>query len=224
VLAATKKHEILLLSRRDIPAATSGPGIKYLKTDYSVSDLAPILRGVDVVLSFIAPFLDQEEAFNVQKNLIDASVQAGVKRFAPSEWGSTSFEHLPWYTYKALTRQYLLELNKNEKKIEYGLFLPGLFTNYFTRPYNSAKYVHPMETPFDFEGKKALIREGSEQDKLTLTTCQDLANVVARAVEVKGEWPVVGGITGTTLSIGRIIALGEEIRGMLFPVLYSLAF
>ena len=86
MLVATKKHEILIFSRRDVPDSTSGSGIRYLKTDYSsVSDLAFILQGVDVVLSFIAPFLDQEEAFNVQKNLVDASIQAGVKRFAPSE-------------------------------------------------------------------------------------------------------------------------------------------
>jgi nucleoside-diphosphate-sugar epimerase len=210
------------LSRRDVTDATSSSGIKYLKTDYtSVSDLSSILQGVNVVLSFIAPFLDQEEAFNVQKNLIDASVQAGVKRFAPSEWGSASFEHLSWYTYKALTRQYLLELNKNERKIEYSLFQPGLFTNYFTRPYNSSKHVKPIEMPYDFQGKRALVREGGEEDKLTLTTVQDLANVVARAVEFEGEWPVVGGITGTKLSIGQIVALGEEIRGMFFP--YSIS-
>jgi hypothetical protein len=38
------------------------------------------------VLSFIAT--EQDLASTVQKNLIDAAVQAGVKRFAPSEWST----------------------------------------------------------------------------------------------------------------------------------------
>jgi hypothetical protein len=61
--------------------------LTWVKTGYgSVEELVKILQGAHTVLSFIAPYLDQEEAINTQKKLIDASVQAGVKRFAPSEW------------------------------------------------------------------------------------------------------------------------------------------
>jgi hypothetical protein len=49
------------------------------------------LHGVDTVLSFIVAFEDAEGT--IQKNLIDASVAAGVKRFAPSEW-ATYVNHL----------------------------------------------------------------------------------------------------------------------------------
>jgi hypothetical protein len=52
-----------------------------------VDELAGHLQGVDVVLSFIAPH-DQQQGVSGQKNLIDAAVKAGVKRFAPSEWVS----------------------------------------------------------------------------------------------------------------------------------------
>ena len=38
------------------------------------------------MLSFIAT--QEDPASTVQKNLIDAAVQAGVKRFAPSEWST----------------------------------------------------------------------------------------------------------------------------------------
>jgi hypothetical protein len=43
------------------------------------------LDGVHTVLSFIVVHLDENAA--AQKALIDAAIQAGVKRFAPSEWG-----------------------------------------------------------------------------------------------------------------------------------------
>ena len=48
------------------------------------AQLAKILQGVDTVLSFIVAHSDPGSV--AQKNLIDAAVQAGVRRFAPSEW------------------------------------------------------------------------------------------------------------------------------------------
>ena len=85
--------------------------------------------------------------------------------------------------------------------------------NYFTYPYGSAKHFHPFETQIDFNKRRALTLDGGDDDRITLTTAQDFANVVARAVEYEGEWPIVGGIKGTELSIGQLIALGEKIRG-----------
>jgi len=59
-----------------------------VKANYEdVAELTSHLQGVDVVLSFIAP-LDLQQGVTFQKNLIDASIKAGVKRFVPSEWVS----------------------------------------------------------------------------------------------------------------------------------------
>jgi len=61
-------------------------GITSRTVDYNnKSSLAEALRGIHTVLSFIQLLADPENT--AQKNLIDASVAAGVKRFAPSEWG-----------------------------------------------------------------------------------------------------------------------------------------
>jgi hypothetical protein len=46
-----------------------------------------------------------------------------------------------------------------------------------------------------------------------MTTVKDLANVVARAIEYEGEWPVIGGIHGGTFRISEIIELGAKVRG-----------
>ena len=70
-----------------------------------------------------------------------------------------------------------------------------------------------MELPWDFNNRRALLLEGGDSGIMTLTTVQDLANVVAEAIEFEGEWPAMGGIRGTDISIGRLIALGEQIRG-----------
>ena len=63
------------------------PGITWLAVNYNnQKDLVEGLRGIHTVLSFV----NQSPAdceYNSQKNLIDASIAAGVKRFAPSEFG-----------------------------------------------------------------------------------------------------------------------------------------
>jgi hypothetical protein len=56
-----------------------------VQVDYTDKEaLAKALAGVETVLSFITVNSDHDSAS--QKNLIDASIKAGVKRFAPSEW------------------------------------------------------------------------------------------------------------------------------------------
>lgn len=70
---------------QDAPAGETSGGITWAKTDYKDKEqLAQILQGTHTLLSFIG----DEPTAPVQKNLIDAAVQAGVKRFAPSEWAS----------------------------------------------------------------------------------------------------------------------------------------
>jgi hypothetical protein len=49
------------------------------------NSLVEALRGIHTVLSFIQLLADRQNT--AQKNLIDAAIAAGVKRFAPSEWG-----------------------------------------------------------------------------------------------------------------------------------------
>ena len=60
-------------------------GVTWTKTDYSDKKLlTSILDGVHIVLSFVSGPQDPGSA--IQKNLIDAAIAAGVRRFAPSEW------------------------------------------------------------------------------------------------------------------------------------------
>ncbi|KAL1652908.1 hypothetical protein SLS61_004528 [Didymella pomorum] len=189
-----------------------------------MEELSGLLRGYDVVLSFIAPYLDQSEAALAQKNLIDASIQVGVERFAPSEWASARFEYLPWYSYKAETRQYLEKINKDSKVLDYCLFQPGLFTNYLAQPYRTSNHLDAIETPFDFDNRRMIVCAGGDDQKVTMTTVTDFANVVAMAVEYPGDWPVVGGMKGSDLSLRDLLTLGEQLRAGLLSAIDAGAF
>ena len=103
-IVAEGKHQVTVFSRRVGRKNTSWPrspwcltahlqdvqgvakpGLKLVQIkDYSdKAELVAALRGVHTVLSFVT----QDDPENTaQKTLIDASVEAGVKRFAPSEW------------------------------------------------------------------------------------------------------------------------------------------
>jgi uncharacterized protein YbjT (DUF2867 family) len=69
-------------SARDCP-----PGVAWRSVNYNdKNDLAEALRGIHTVFSFVNQVVADHNN-NSQRNLIDASVAAGVKRFAPSEYG-----------------------------------------------------------------------------------------------------------------------------------------
>ncbi|KAJ4258834.1 hypothetical protein NW762_007921 [Fusarium torreyae] len=216
-LVARNKHEILILSRKDAPATEVAPGVKWFKTSYEdIEELSKILEGVHTVLSFMS-VSPGGTATRPQENLIDASVQAGVKRFAPSEWSCAGLDTLPWYNFKKDAREYLAKINKDKKVIEYTLFQFGLFTNYMTYPFKSSKHVLMFETPINFHGRRALLVDDGEAI-ITLTTAQDAAQVTALAVEDESEWPLVSGVKGSDITLNELVALGEKIRGGPFTV------
>lgn len=66
--------------------------MSWAKTTYEdPKQLAEILQGVHTLLSFATT--QDDPSATVQKNLITAAVQAGVKRFAPSEWSTWVVSH-----------------------------------------------------------------------------------------------------------------------------------
>ncbi|GAB1317911.1 Isoflavone reductase IRL [Madurella fahalii] len=115
------------------------------------------------------------------------------------------------------TKDYLKRVNENGKVLEYCLFQPGLFVNYLATPHKTAEYVTPLNTFVDLQNRHAIVVNG-HNPIVTFTTVQDMAAVVARAVDFEGVWPVVGGIRGNHLAVSEIIKIGESIRGGPFSV------
>ncbi|KAI1074522.1 hypothetical protein F5B20DRAFT_563081 [Whalleya microplaca] len=216
-LMASNKHDITILSRREAPKTTNMPGIEWKTVDYSdKTALVGALRGVHTLLSFVQLLSDPDQ--KSQKNLIDAAVSAGVKRFAPSEYGSKGTVDMVWWQGKERIREYLKEVNEKGNNLEYILFQPGLFLDYLAFPYKTAKYVDPLQTVFDFENRRAIVVDGREDAVMTFTTVADLAAVVAQAVDYDGRWPTTGGIRGNRLTFSQLLEIGRRVRGCPFTV------
>ncbi|KAI1099399.1 NAD(P)-binding protein [Jackrogersella minutella] len=215
VLVATGKHEIIGLIRRDPASFPSLPGVKWVQTTYEdKSELVRLFEGVETVLTFFPVHFDPGNV--TQKRLIDAAVEAGVKRFAPSEWATgvkleSSTDVIPWYAGKIEISHYLEELNREKQVIEYTRFQVGGFMNYLAHPHKTSTHVNTLPFQFDFSTQHATVIEDSLDDAMTWITVEDIAAVVAKAIEYRGKWPSVGGMVGSRVTIREMLHLGEAV-------------
>jgi hypothetical protein len=97
--------------------------------------------------------------------------------------------------------------------LEYSLFQLGIFTNYLGVPHQTTKHLQLFNIHVDVENRRAIVPAEGDL-KLTFTTVQDVARVVAEAIDYQGVWPETGGINGHTLTNPELLKLAEEIRGM----------
>ena len=65
---------------------------------------------------------------------------------------------------------------------------------------------------FNFQQRRAVVINGHDPI-FTFTSAQDIAAIVAKAIDYEGEWPTIGGISGNKVFISQIIKIGEEVRG-----------
>ncbi|GME61789.1 NmrA-like protein [Neofusicoccum parvum] len=210
-IVAKNKHNVTVFTRQTVENPRSD-GLTWVQVDYkNKHDLADKLHGVDVVLSFFSG-ADRLGVIQTEKNLIDAAVQAGVKRFAPAEWGTRSNNTVPFYTFKDDVRKYLEDLNKDKTVIEYSLFQPGLFLNYLGYPHSSTKHFSMSPIYVDLEKRRAIIVSDGNSP-ITFTTIQDMAGVVAEALDYEGKWPATGGMQGTQTTVAELVELGTKLRG-----------
>lgn len=65
----------------------------------------------------------------------------------------------------------------------------------------------------DFENRQAIIVDEGSQP-VTFTIAQDLASVVAEALDYEQRWPTVGGVQGWQTTSADLVKLGEKLRGV----------
>ncbi|KAF1926140.1 NAD(P)-binding protein [Didymella exigua CBS 183.55] len=206
----TGKHDVTIFTRSGAPS-TPVPGVRYQKVDYAdVGELTAALQGVDVCLSFLIVHLDTDST--AQRNLIAACQAAGVKRFAPSEWGIKNGSGAPPYVNKDFIAEYLAELNKEKTVLEYCLFQPSIFLDYFANPHTLSPGLITWPFFIDFESRRAIVLDDGDQP-IVVTAIADDSEILARALEDPRPWPAVGGVRGCRTSLNELVALGKKIRG-----------
>ncbi|UKZ83927.1 hypothetical protein TrVFT333_011742 [Trichoderma virens FT-333] len=109
---------------RTASTAEPPPGTNVFRTDYSRASLVSAFKGQDAVVNTIT-MPDFEE----QKNIIDAAVDAGVKRFIPAEFGiDTSKEKtVEIMTFLRVKPQIIHYLRSIEDRITWTAIITGPF-------------------------------------------------------------------------------------------------
>jgi hypothetical protein len=69
----------------------------------------------------------------------------------------------------------------------------------------------------DFQNRRAIVVDGYDA-VMTFTTVKDLAAVVFLAVDLAGEWPIIGGIRGNRVPVSEVLKIGEKVRGLSYPI------
>ncbi|KAJ6195903.1 hypothetical protein J3E72DRAFT_396904 [Bipolaris maydis] len=218
-LLAKDKHDIIVLTRQDPTQVALPNGVQTIQLDYNEKgQIVDALQGVETVFSFIITGKDPGNV--AQKNLIDACVEAKVRRFAPSEWVGVSSTGTPWYAGKAAVSAYLQELNTEKKVIEYCRFMPGLALDYLAYPKQTCKHFPNLGMQVDFFNCRAILLKEDNPGRFGLTAVKDIAAVAAEAVDYPGEWPVEGGMHSAMLSAPELVEIGEKLRGKKFDIEY----
>ncbi|KAL7904473.1 hypothetical protein GGI35DRAFT_472408 [Trichoderma velutinum] len=162
----SKDHEIPILSRSTVPTMTLTSNLEWQIVDYNdVKSLTRALNGTHTLLSFIQTLRDFKQ--NVQRNLIDAAIEAGVKRFSPSEYGSKDTIDMSWSGQKEIIREYLREINKPEIN-KRGIVVEG-HEDAIMNLTSVADFAAIVARAVDYEGGKWPTIGGIRGSRLTFT-------------------------------------------------------
>ena len=204
----TRKHNVVALSRSSNPTLTA-KGVDVRPVSYTDhASLVTALRDVHTLLSVIGSF-SSDEVRDSQLALIAAAKEAGVKRFAPSEYANKEYGDWDFYAGKIP----VLEATK-ASGMEYTQFTCGIFTNYLGTgtPKGESEALaglRPMNYVINVKAGTADL-PGDGNAKMVFTRVQDVGKFVAAALDLD-KWEEEMGMVGSTMSYNEVVAAIEKV-------------
>lgn len=150
--------------------------------------------------------------------LLEAAKEAGVKRFAPSEWSFPAYKTVEIYAFKEVVWQQCLRSG-----LEVTRFYCGVWTNIYARGAvrdEEEATAGFKEDPLGVDvGKRTarLLLDGNA--KLTFTRVQDVAAFAIKALELP-RWNPILYIIGDVLSFKQVMQIAEDVTGAKFGITY----
>ena len=230
----TSTHTPIVLSRRERDhdgelklwsGYEHGQQVQVRYVDYhDQSSLVTALQGIHTVISVVLT-PDPTEWVTAQINLLHAAKEAGVKRFAPSEWAFGSRAHE-----KADIDRPKIEVWKEVEKsgLEATRFVCGGFMNYLGIGCPGLKHLQDealagfSEGPYLFNLKdgwaEVPLKADGSYPRVTMTEIGDIGRFVAAALDLD-KWEDEMSMAGDTLRFDEVIKLAEEATGKKFKVI-----
>jgi len=207
------QHSLVILSQKPRDDLTA-LGVPVSIIDYSRPEtLVTALQGVHTVISVTFTF-DPASFVSSQLTLLQAAKDAGVKRFAPSQWAfaEAASDIIGIYHPKA-------EIWKavKESGLQYTAFRPGLYLNFMafgsTKPELDER-VFKASPKFPFCLNIAAGRAdipGSGEERLNITFTDDIAGFTAASLDT--EWTTESGMAGSVTTFNELVSIAEKVTG-----------
>ncbi|KAL1955732.1 hypothetical protein VTO42DRAFT_8130 [Malbranchea cinnamomea] len=235
ILATNGRHTPIILSRRkprnsgtpddENFSVVNGQRVETRYVDYhDQGTLVAALRDIHTVISVIL-IPDSMDFVTTHVNLLHAAREAGVKRFAPSEWALGSRAHD-----KADNDAAKIEVWREVERsggLEATRFVCGGFMNYLgigcpgPREKREEALAGFREVPYLFnvaEGWAEIpLKEDGSYPRLTMTEIGDIGRFVAAALDLE-RWETEMPMAGDVLGFGEVVKLAEKVTGRRFRV------
>jgi uncharacterized protein YbjT (DUF2867 family) len=213
-ISSQGKHTVVALARSSNEQLSKIPNVTIKIVDYANHDsLVSALEGCDTVISAIFSRDDEAGALGTnQLNLLSAAREVGVKRFAPSDFGTDSSSDK--IVQRQKNKRPILEALKRTG-MEYTQFHNGIFMNYFcSGSPNQAEGLsglNPMSALLDVANGKATI-PGDGKVNFTTTDVRDVGRFVAASLDLE-KWEPEFGMSGSTLTYDQLVEVAEKVTG-----------
>lgn len=220
-------HQIVLLSRTAQPKFTA-QGVDVRPVDYNDHpQLVKALSGVHTVLSTIGGSLAAIQ--HAQLRLLEAAKEAGVKRFAPSEYAGNGYEGIDLYASKAVVWNAVQKCGMEYARFSCGLFMSALATG-TPKPVTEVGKDEGAQSgeeealagmrPWNFViNMKAgtVDYPGDGSAELVWTDMRDVSRFVFRALDLP-RWNEDLGMRGDVKSFREVVAIVEKVQQRKFLV------
>lgn len=165
-----------------------------------------------------------------QINLLNASLRAGVHRFAPAEFGcgALAAEHVDILRPQISVIDACHEAKRKEAQFEYTRFHLGIFMNYLGHGAKNEEVAKnglndTWVFVWDVKNMKAeipLTKEGNVPQMSTMEMGDVGSFVAAACLLPPGAWKEDFGMVGETIRLDEVVKIIEKVRGQNMEVTY----
>jgi hypothetical protein len=193
------------------------------------------LQGVHTVISAIGFSTSDPSWFSTELALLKATVEAGAKRFAPSEWGIGVLATPKIDAFDGSVRIWeACEEAAAAGGLEWTRYECGLFMNYlgFGVPSHGPGGSKLREEALGGREKdgewlyypstcraELPVKADGTFPRVTLTAIEDIGKLVAKSLDLpSGQWETTSYIVGETLRMDEVVEIAEKVMGKKWQV------
>ena len=204
----TRKHHVVVLSRSPNPSLTA-KGVEVRPVSYTDhASLTAALHGVHTVLSTIGSF-NRNDMRDSQLAVIAAAKEAGVKRFAPSEFAIREYQDWDFYAGKIPVWEAAKASGMECTQFTCGIFMNYLGTGTPKEGTEALSGLRPWNFVINTNAGTADL-PGDGNTKLTFTRLQDVGKFVAAALDLD-KWEEEMGMVGDSMSYNEVVSAIEKV-------------